>query len=57
MNPDEYTTYYPVFTDEDKLRQAIKLVEQAIDLTNNNDLMEAHYSLIIQLYQLTGEVS
>ena len=38
-----------------KLREAIKYVELAIDLIDNNDLMEAHYSLIMKLYQLTGD--
>jgi len=43
-------------TEEDKLRHAINLVEQAIDIIDNSDLMEAHYELITKLYQLTGDV-
>ena len=43
-------------TEEDKLRHAINLVEQAIDIIDNSNLMEAHYELITKLYQLTGDV-
>ena len=42
-------------TEEDKLRHAINLVEQAIDIIDNGNLMEAHYELITKLYQLTGD--
>jgi len=57
MRPDEYIIYYKVTDEVDKLRQAIKLIEQAIDLVDNNDLMEAHYSLIMKLYKMTGDVN
>lgn len=37
------------------LRKAIHLVEEAIDLVQDDDLMEAHYQLIMKLYQITGD--
>lgn len=54
MKPDVIIRYEN--KEAEKLREAIKYVELAIDLVDNNDLMEAHYSLIMKLYQLTGDI-